>query len=212
MLALVVMVNVVMLLPALSLCRCGYGSRRLSTLRFPPTAGSKMSDDKTGSANDKPNRWSEPQRPQPRRSCTDVGLQRWQSSYNHHGRDRAKRDRRILRVLNGHAERIRARRAVYAPPQPRGVYGADPGLAMIALGRAIAAAGRPLVYGGGRNGLMGIVSGAAADAGGRVTGGRRRGRQDRRAGAACCGPDHGHARREPERTRLCCCVQDGKGC
>jgi hypothetical protein len=41
---------------------------------------------------------------------------------------------------------------------------------MIALGRAIAAAGRPLVYGGGRNGLMGIVSGAAADAGGRVTG------------------------------------------
>ncbi|KAM5542634.1 hypothetical protein V8D89_003595 [Ganoderma adspersum] len=38
------------------------------------------------------------------------------------------------------------------------------------LGKALAEAGRPLVYGGGSNGLMGTVSGAALAAGGEVTG------------------------------------------
>lgn len=38
------------------------------------------------------------------------------------------------------------------------------------LGRALAKAGRPLVYGGGRKGLMGVVSGAVIEAGGHVTG------------------------------------------
>ncbi|TFK87914.1 hypothetical protein K466DRAFT_615416 [Polyporus arcularius HHB13444] len=38
------------------------------------------------------------------------------------------------------------------------------------LGKAIAEAGRPLVYGGGSKGIMGAVSGAVLDAGGDVTG------------------------------------------
>lgn len=40
---------------------------------------------------------------------------------------------------------------------------------MIALGEALAAAGRPLVYGGGDRGLMGIVSNAVIQQGGSVT-------------------------------------------
>jgi hypothetical protein len=39
-----------------------------------------------------------------------------------------------------------------------------------ALGHALAEAKRPLVYGGGNRGLMGIVSGAVVDQGGQVTG------------------------------------------
>lgn len=39
-----------------------------------------------------------------------------------------------------------------------------------ALGRALAAADRPLVYGGGSQGIMGVVSGAVLENGGRVTG------------------------------------------
>ncbi|OCH89088.1 hypothetical protein OBBRIDRAFT_794597 [Obba rivulosa] len=38
------------------------------------------------------------------------------------------------------------------------------------LGRAMAAADRPLVYGGGSKGVMGVVSGAVLEAGGHVTG------------------------------------------
>ncbi|EJF62650.1 hypothetical protein BD309DRAFT_984780 [Dichomitus squalens] len=38
------------------------------------------------------------------------------------------------------------------------------------LGKALAEAGRPLVYGGGSAGIMGAVSGAVLDAGGQVTG------------------------------------------
>ncbi|KAH9939598.1 hypothetical protein B0H21DRAFT_780548 [Amylocystis lapponica] len=38
------------------------------------------------------------------------------------------------------------------------------------LGRALVAAGRPLVYGGGTNGIMGAVSDAVLQAGGQVTG------------------------------------------
>lgn len=41
---------------------------------------------------------------------------------------------------------------------------------LIGLGHALAHAGRPLIYGGGRKGIMGVVSGAVIDAGGRVTG------------------------------------------
>jgi predicted Rossmann-fold nucleotide-binding protein len=41
---------------------------------------------------------------------------------------------------------------------------------IIAVGHAIAAANRPLVYGGGSKGLMGAVSGAALERGGKVTG------------------------------------------
>ncbi len=41
---------------------------------------------------------------------------------------------------------------------------------LVALGKAIAEAGRPLVYGGGSKGIMGAVSGAVLDAGGDVTG------------------------------------------
>jgi predicted Rossmann-fold nucleotide-binding protein len=43
-------------------------------------------------------------------------------------------------------------------------------LVHLALGRAIAGANRTLVYGGGAHGLMGITSGAALNAGGRVLG------------------------------------------
>ena len=39
-----------------------------------------------------------------------------------------------------------------------------------ALGSALAAAGRPLIYGGGSKGIMGIVSASALDGGGRVIG------------------------------------------
>jgi hypothetical protein len=38
------------------------------------------------------------------------------------------------------------------------------------LGKALAATKRPLVYGGGQNGLMGLVAGAVLDNGGDVTG------------------------------------------
>lgn len=41
---------------------------------------------------------------------------------------------------------------------------------IIAVGRAIAASNRKLVYGGSKKGLMGLVSGAAIDAGGEVIG------------------------------------------
>jgi predicted Rossmann-fold nucleotide-binding protein len=41
---------------------------------------------------------------------------------------------------------------------------------LTALGHALAEAKRPLVYGGGNMGIMGIVSGAVADEGGQVTG------------------------------------------
>ncbi|KAG2348441.1 hypothetical protein BDR05DRAFT_986984 [Suillus weaverae] len=43
-------------------------------------------------------------------------------------------------------------------------------LAALSLGHALVEAKRPLVYGGGNMGLMGIVSGAVADEGGQVTG------------------------------------------
>ncbi|KZT20267.1 hypothetical protein NEOLEDRAFT_1140975 [Neolentinus lepideus HHB14362 ss-1] len=42
--------------------------------------------------------------------------------------------------------------------------------AAMSLGRALAAAKRPLVYGGGSKGIMGIVSGAVLEGGGQVTG------------------------------------------
>ncbi|KAJ7090349.1 hypothetical protein B0H15DRAFT_779387 [Mycena belliarum] len=42
--------------------------------------------------------------------------------------------------------------------------------AAISLGHAIADAGRPLVYGGGSKGIMGVVSGAVLERGGDVTG------------------------------------------
>ena len=43
-------------------------------------------------------------------------------------------------------------------------------LHVIAVGKALASANRPLVYGGGSKGIMGIVSGACLDSGGKVTG------------------------------------------
>ncbi|KAJ8522680.1 hypothetical protein ONZ45_g778 [Pleurotus djamor] len=43
-------------------------------------------------------------------------------------------------------------------------------LAAISVGHALAAANRPLVYGGGSKGIMGIVSGAVLEKGGKVTG------------------------------------------
>lgn len=43
-------------------------------------------------------------------------------------------------------------------------------LAALSLGHALAEAKRPLVYGGGNMGIMGIVSGAVVDQGGQVTG------------------------------------------
>ena len=39
----------------------------------------------------------------------------------------------------------------------------------LALGRALATLGRPLVYGGGRQGIMGIISSATLSHGGSVT-------------------------------------------
>jgi len=42
--------------------------------------------------------------------------------------------------------------------------------AAVSLGRALAAADRPLVYGGGSQGIMGVVSGTVLENGGRVTG------------------------------------------
>ncbi|CAL1703449.1 unnamed protein product [Somion occarium] len=42
--------------------------------------------------------------------------------------------------------------------------------AATSLGFALAEAGRPLVYGGGNKGIMGVVSGAALEKGGKVTG------------------------------------------
>ncbi|KAI0345081.1 hypothetical protein BDW22DRAFT_1353927 [Trametopsis cervina] len=42
--------------------------------------------------------------------------------------------------------------------------------AAVSVGQALAKAGRPLVYGGGRKGIMGVVSGAVLEAGGTVTG------------------------------------------
>ncbi|OAX41596.1 hypothetical protein K503DRAFT_475993 [Rhizopogon vinicolor AM-OR11-026] len=43
-------------------------------------------------------------------------------------------------------------------------------LAALSLGHALAEAKRPLVYGGGNTGIMGVVSGAVIDQGGQVTG------------------------------------------
>ncbi|KAG1748953.1 uncharacterized protein EDB91DRAFT_1312021 [Suillus paluster] len=43
-------------------------------------------------------------------------------------------------------------------------------LAALSLGHALAEAKRPLVYGGGKCGIMGIISGAVIDEGGQVTG------------------------------------------
>lgn len=40
----------------------------------------------------------------------------------------------------------------------------------LALGLALAAAGRPLVYGGGSKGIMGVVSASALEGGGKVIG------------------------------------------
>ncbi|CAK5279427.1 unnamed protein product [Mycena citricolor] len=64
-----------------------------------------------------------------------------------------------------------------SPPNAVAVYcGSSPGTekafssAAISLGRAIAESGRALVYGGGSKGIMGIVSGAVLDRGGKVTG------------------------------------------
>lgn len=39
-----------------------------------------------------------------------------------------------------------------------------------AVGQAIASSSRPLIYGGGSNGLMGVVAGAVIAQGGHVTG------------------------------------------
>jgi predicted Rossmann-fold nucleotide-binding protein len=44
------------------------------------------------------------------------------------------------------------------------------GFATVALGFAIAKSGMGFVYGGGKKGIMGIVSDAALDAGAQVTG------------------------------------------
>jgi predicted Rossmann-fold nucleotide-binding protein len=41
---------------------------------------------------------------------------------------------------------------------------------VIALGNALAAANRPLVYGGGCKGIMGVISSSVREAGGQVTG------------------------------------------
>ena len=62
--------------------------------------------------------------------------------------------------------------------------GSDPEYAAVAaeLGRAIAAAGHGLVYGGGRVGLMGVVADAALDAGGEVIGFMPRELVDREVG------------------------------
>ncbi|KAF9501156.1 hypothetical protein BDN71DRAFT_1426796 [Pleurotus eryngii] len=43
-------------------------------------------------------------------------------------------------------------------------------LAAVSVGYALAEANRPLVYGGGSKGIMGVVSGAALEKGGKVTG------------------------------------------
>ncbi|KAF4604212.1 hypothetical protein EYR40_001395 [Pleurotus pulmonarius] len=43
-------------------------------------------------------------------------------------------------------------------------------LAAVSVGHALAEANRPLIYGGGSKGIMGVVSGAALEKGGKVTG------------------------------------------
>ncbi|KAH7927056.1 hypothetical protein BV22DRAFT_1127646 [Leucogyrophana mollusca] len=43
-------------------------------------------------------------------------------------------------------------------------------LAALSLGHALAAARRPLVYGGGNTGIMGVISGSVIDSGGKATG------------------------------------------
>ncbi|KAH9032372.1 hypothetical protein EDB83DRAFT_2543688 [Lactarius deliciosus] len=62
------------------------------------------------------------------------------------------------------------------PPRAVAVYcGASPGTstayhdAAVSLGRALATLGRPLVYGGGRRGIMGIISSVVLNHGGHVT-------------------------------------------
>ncbi|KAH8991513.1 hypothetical protein EDB92DRAFT_1945854 [Lactarius akahatsu] len=62
------------------------------------------------------------------------------------------------------------------PPRAVAVYcGASPGTstafhhAAVSLGQALATLGRPLVYGGGRRGIMGIISSAVLNHGGHVT-------------------------------------------
>lgn len=42
--------------------------------------------------------------------------------------------------------------------------------ALVALGRAMAANNRPLIYGGGSKGIMGTISGSVLENGGKVTG------------------------------------------
>lgn len=63
------------------------------------------------------------------------------------------------------------------PPNAVAVYcasslGDNPAFSRAAasVGHALAAAGRPLVYGGGSKGIMGVVSGAVLEKGGKVTG------------------------------------------
>jgi predicted Rossmann-fold nucleotide-binding protein len=55
-------------------------------------------------------------------------------------------------------------------PSSRGCSNASSIVFFVALGHALALAKRPLVYGGGNQGIMGVVSGAAAEEGGQVTG------------------------------------------
>jgi len=43
-------------------------------------------------------------------------------------------------------------------------------LAALSLGKTLASSSRPLVYGGGSKGIMGIISGAVLEGGGEVTG------------------------------------------
>lgn len=68
-------------------------------------------------------------------------------------------------IQNGESERAVAVYCGSSPGSQKAYHAAAR-----SVGTALAVAGRPLVYGGGFKGIMGIVSGAVLEAGGRVTG------------------------------------------
>jgi predicted Rossmann-fold nucleotide-binding protein len=59
---------------------------------------------------------------------------------------------------------------MYMPNYPSSIIKTSDENEHVAVGSALGKANRPLVYGGGSRGIMGIVSGAVLKAGGQVTG------------------------------------------
>ena len=108
-----------------------------------------------------------------RRSRTPTSIRSLQRKNQQHDGPASSNARgsRVLWVLHREPARLPECSELYVPLI---VVAIDPerinDLSRVALGKAMAEAGRPLVYGGGSRGIMGAVSGAVLEAGGDVTG------------------------------------------